>query len=218
VAHLQRMACEGLGHTSCADDADVHGDVLSPVHVFIQWSRSSPVAQRARWLCGSPAYGVCKSTLVQLGIVGHFTSLGLFCRGAIARMRPDINYRRICIETESEGPNSRQLPKHRHTWSAPPCAGRDRRWDTPNRRGRRYGATSGSPERWCGYRAAELNADKPDAADCGLRTSETVANRVRLSRTCGRRRTDQLWCRFPSFCLKKGRVSRHSPYAHHTRV
>src|SRR5438445_12597076 len=22
------MACEGLGHTSCADDADVHGDIL----------------------------------------------------------------------------------------------------------------------------------------------------------------------------------------------
>src|SRR6266436_14333 len=28
VAHLQRMACEGLGNTSCADNADVHGDIL----------------------------------------------------------------------------------------------------------------------------------------------------------------------------------------------
>ena len=35
VAHLQRMAREGLSNPACADDADVHGDLLSPAPGFI---------------------------------------------------------------------------------------------------------------------------------------------------------------------------------------
>jgi len=52
-----------------------------------------------------------------------------------ARMMPFISHWNIGASMRVGVPNSRQLPKHRHIWSLPPCTGPDRREDTPIQRG-----------------------------------------------------------------------------------
>jgi len=72
-------------------------------------------------------------------------------RGATARMRPDINCWSTSVYTEREVPKYRKLLNNRRTSLASPCAGPDRRRDTPIRRGGRRsrdGARSLSETVW----------------------------------------------------------------------